>query len=143
MIQISFFHLELIKMIEKWWINGNNLISLVAILFNKRDYLLKLFNLSYRLIINILFLPDKRFFVLLKIACKIELLQNKIDVIFYWFNKYTIFLEEFYSMIIDIIVWLVIFLDANIHLVFIDYFCVVHMLVDEVFKCFPGFLSQV
>jgi hypothetical protein len=143
MVQISFFHLELIKMIEQWWINGNNLIPFVAILFNKRDYLLKLFDLSYRLIINILFLSNKRFLILLKIGCKIKLLQNKIDVIFYWFNKYTIFLEEFYSMIIYIIVWLVIFLNANIHLVFIDDFCVVHVLVNEVFKCFSSFLSQV
>jgi len=46
-------------------------------------------------------------------------------------------------MIIDIIIRLIIFLDADIHLIFIDDFSIIHMFIDEIFEYFSCFFSQV
>lgn len=119
------------------------MISFTRVLLNKRNYLLKLFDLSYWLIIDILFLSDERLLVFLEATSKIKFLKDEIDIIFDRLYKYTIFFEKFYAMIIDIIVWLVILFDSYIHLVFIDNFGIVHMLINEVFKDLSCLFSEV
>lgn len=119
------------------------MISFTRVLLNKRNYLLKLFDLSYWLIIDILFLSDERLLVFLEVTSKIKFLKDEIDIIFDRLYKYTIFFEKFYAVIIDIIVWLVILFDSYIHLVFIDNFGIVHMLINEVLKDLSCFFSEV
>lgn len=76
-------------------------------------------------------------------SSEIELLQYEIDIIFDGFDEYTILLEESNAVVIDIIVWLVVFFYSDIHLALIDDLCIFHMLVDKIFEDFSCFFSQV
>lgn len=142
MIKMSFLRLKSVMMIEYWRSNQEHTIFLLWVLLNKVYGQFQLLHLLYWLIRDILLFFSETILCLFQLSGKCELSKYEIDVIFKVFDDVIVVSEEVDITVIVVVVWLIILLYSDVHLVLVDDFDVVHVSVNDVFVDFPCLLTK-
>lgn len=91
----------------------------------------------------VLFLLYKVALFVLQQACEGELMEDEVNIVLKVLDDVVVGVKEVYMMVVNVVIRLVIFLNADVHLTLVNYLYVPHVLVDDVLVDFPCLFPQV